>query len=143
MHHVAIMKKSWGLTDKILTGQKKIESRWYESKAAPWGRVHDGDTIYFKNSGEPVTIKAEVEGVLQFDDLNPKKVAGILAKYGDLDGISKQDIPSYYKLFKDKNYCILIYLKNPTKVEPFQIDKAGYGMMSAWMCCGDINKVKI
>lgn len=27
MEHLAIMRKSWGLTDKILNGQKKIESR--------------------------------------------------------------------------------------------------------------------
>jgi len=27
MEHIAIMKKSWELTDKILNGQKKIESR--------------------------------------------------------------------------------------------------------------------
>lgn len=31
MEHVAIMRKSWGLTDKILSGQKKIESRWYKT----------------------------------------------------------------------------------------------------------------
>ena len=35
MQHVAIMKKSWGLTDKILSGQKKIESRWYLSSFCP------------------------------------------------------------------------------------------------------------
>lgn len=29
MEHVAIMKKSWGLTRKILSGEKTIESRWY------------------------------------------------------------------------------------------------------------------
>jgi len=32
MEHVAIMRKAWGLTDKILSGQKKIESRWYSVK---------------------------------------------------------------------------------------------------------------
>lgn len=28
MIHIAIMKKEWGFIDKILTGQKIIESRW-------------------------------------------------------------------------------------------------------------------
>ena len=69
MDHVAIVRKSWKLTDKILSGQKTIESRWYASRRAPWNRIRAGETVYFKNSGEPVTIKADVEKVLQFDNL--------------------------------------------------------------------------
>ena len=61
MDHVAIMKKSWKLTEKILSGEKKIESRWYKSKYPPWGKIKKGDIIYFKDSGEPVSIKAKVE----------------------------------------------------------------------------------
>jgi hypothetical protein len=49
MDHIAIMQKSWGLTEKIVTGQKAIESRWYKGKYAPWGRSFSGDTIYFKS----------------------------------------------------------------------------------------------
>jgi len=37
MDHVAIMKKSWKLTEKILSGEEKIESRWYKSKYSPRG----------------------------------------------------------------------------------------------------------
>ena len=77
MDHVAIMKKSWGLTEKILSGEKKIESRWYMIRCAPWDRIKGTDTVYFKNSGEPITIKALVTKVLQFSDLNQKKVKEI------------------------------------------------------------------
>jgi ASC-1-like (ASCH) protein len=66
MDHIAIMQKTWGLTEKIVTGQKTIESRWYNVKYAPWGRISPGDSIFFKNSSEPVTIQAEVEKVLYF-----------------------------------------------------------------------------
>ncbi len=142
MDHIAIMKKSWGLTEKILTGQKRIESRWYRSKVAPWDQVKVGDTVYFKDSGEPVTVKASVEKVLQIDNLDPVVVKEILNKYGNLDGIGAKDTGSYYELFKDKKYCILIFLNNPEKVEPFQIDKTGYGTMSAWMCIENIKSVR-
>ena len=64
MEHIAIMKKSWKLTEKILTGEKKIESRWYKAKYAPWGRIKAGEVVYFKDSGEPVTIKTEVARVV-------------------------------------------------------------------------------
>ncbi len=87
MEHVAIMRKSWGLTEKILTGQKKIESRWYSVKYKPWNSIKKGEAVYFKDSGEPVRIKAEVSKVIQFADLTPKRVREILDEYGKDDGI--------------------------------------------------------
>jgi len=143
MEHVAIMRKSWKLTEKILTGQKKIESRWYYNKSAPWDKIRAGETIYFKDSGEPVTIKAEVDKVLQFSDMSPEIVKKILGDYGGPDGINITDIPKFYELFKNKRYCILVFLKNPHKIKPFNINKKGFGIMSAWLCIDDIETIKI
>nr|MCK4929874.1 ASCH domain-containing protein [Nanoarchaeota archaeon] len=142
MEHIAIMRKSWGLTSKILNGQKKIESRWYKVKYAPWNKIKAGEIVYFKDSGEFVTIKAEVDKVIQFSDLNPEKVKEILYTYGQADGLGIDKIPAFYEMFKDKKYCILVFLKNPKKIEPFDIDKTGFGMMSAWISIDDINKIK-
>lgn len=136
------MKKSWKLTEKILSSEKKIESRWYNSKYPPWNKIKTGEIVYFKDSGDPVTIKTEVEKVLQFENLNEDKVKEILDKYGRSDGIAIQDIPKFIELFKHKKYCMLIFLKNPQKIEPFEINKKGFGMMSAWICVEDINKIK-
>lgn len=143
MHHIAIMKKSWGLTEKILNRQKKIESRWYMAKCAPWNRIKKGEVVYFKDSGEPVSVKAEVEKVIQFSDLTPRKVKEILIKYGDADGIEKEKIPEFFGRFKNKKYCLLIFLKHPRKIRPFDINKKGFGMMAAWMIVRDINEIKI
>lgn len=143
MDHIAIMKKSWGLTQKILSGAKTIESRWYKSKYAPWDKIKQGETVYFKDSGMPVTIKAEVDKVLQFSGLTPEKVKELLDEYGAEDGISVEDIPKFIELFKDKNYCMLIFLKNPQKIEPFNISKKGFGLMSAWISVEDVNKIRI
>ncbi len=143
MHHVAIMKKSWGLTEKILSGEKKIESRWYRTKHIPWDRIRANDTVFFKNSGEPVTIRAEVACILQFIDLNPGKVQEILDEYGNGDGISKDQVPFFFELFKSKKYCILVFLKGVQKIEPFQIDKTGFGMQAAWIMVEDIEQIKL
>ena len=142
MEHVAIMRKSWGLTQKILTRQKKIESRWYKVKYLPWNKIKQGETVYFKDSGEPVTIKAEVEKILQFSELNPEKVGELLYKYGNDDGIDKNDIPEFFERFKNKKYCLLIFLKNPKKIDPFEIDKTGFGAMAAWISVDNISKIK-
>ncbi|OGI91180.1 hypothetical protein A3A09_02780 [Candidatus Nomurabacteria bacterium RIFCSPLOWO2_01_FULL_42_20] len=142
MHHVAIMKKSWGLIPKILSKEKIIESRWYKVKYKPWNLIKAGETIYFKNSGEPVKLKAEVKKVMQFSGLDPKKIREILNKYGKADGIEKNQINRFYKLFKGKKYCLLIFLKKSKKVKPFDIDKTGFGAMSSWLTVSNIAKIK-
>ncbi|OHA69223.1 MAG: hypothetical protein A3B24_00330 [Candidatus Wildermuthbacteria bacterium RIFCSPLOWO2_01_FULL_48_16] len=142
MEHIAIMRKSWGLTEKILDGEKTIESRWYLVKYKPWDCIKKGETVYFKDSGEPVRIKAEVNKVLQFTDLTPKRVKEILDEYGDDDGLDKKRIPEFFKRFKDKKYCMLIFLKNPQKIKPFDIDKSGFGALSAWITINNVSRIK-
>lgn len=142
MEHLAIMRKSWGLTQKILNGQKKIESRWYSLKRKPWDKIKKGEVIYFKDSGEPVKLKAEVSKVIQFANLTQKRVKEILGKYGDDDGLEKDKIPEFFERFKDKKYCILIFLKNPREIKPFEINKAGFGIMSAWITVNNISMIK-
>ncbi len=142
MEHVAIMRKSWGLTDKILSGRKKIESRWYSVRRKPWNDIQKGDTVYFKNSGEPVKIQAKVNEVRQFAGLVPKKVREILDEYGADDGLEQEKIPEFFERFRDKKYCILIFLKNPQKIQPFEIDKTGFGTMAAWISVDDISRIR-
>ncbi|MBD3329798.1 hypothetical protein GF357_04875 [Candidatus Dojkabacteria bacterium] len=134
------MKKSWDLIPKIISGEKTIESRWYKNRIAPWDRISKGDTVYFKDSGEPVSAVATVSKVLQFSDIYEDRLSKILAKYADDISFKTQEYKEYYQ---SKNYCILIFLRNPQKLEnPFHIDKTGYGMSSAWMCVDDIDTIK-
>ena len=127
------------MAEKILDGRKKIESRWYSSKHKPWDCVKKGETIYFKNSGEPARIKSEVSKVIQFADLTPKKVREILDEYGGDIGLERSEIPEFFKRFKNKKYCVLVFLKNPKEVKPFDIDKKGFGAMSAWITAERLN----
>jgi len=142
MDHLAIMRKSWGLTQKILSGEKRIESRWYDVKYKPWDSIEEGELVYFKDSGEPVRLKAEVSKVIQFANLTPSRVKAVLHEYGEDDGLEKEEIPEFFERFKDKRYCVLIFLKNPRKIKPFEIDKSGFGAMSAWITVDDISKIK-
>ncbi|MEA3357220.1 MAG: hypothetical protein U9Q67_02200 [Patescibacteria group bacterium] len=137
------MKKQWGLTRKILNGEKTIETRWYKARYAPWNRIRKGDTVYFKDTGETVTVKARVKKVEQYNNLDAQKIQNILKKYGhaDLGTIGIEDAVLEY--VNGKKYCVAIYLEKPQAIERFEIDKSGYGMMSAWLCVDDINEIKI
>ena len=132
MYHIAILKKSLRLLPKIVNGEKTIESRWYKTRRAPWNQVKKGEVVYFKNSGEPVTVKAIVEDVKQFE-LTRNKIEQILQTYGSRIGVDS----TFVEDVKDKKYCILIFLHNAQEVEPFDVDKTGYGNMAAWMSAQD------
>lgn len=142
MDHVAIMRKDWGFLHKILTGQKKIESRWGVNKCAPWGKVKVGDMIYFKNSGEPVSAVSQVSKVLKFEKLNKIKVKEILEKYGEAVGIPVSNLEDFIKWAEKKHYCTLIYLKNSKSVKPFNINKKGFGSACAWISIENIKSIR-
>src|SRR3989344_4912323 len=119
MHHVAIMSKSMDLIPKILSGEKTIESRWYQTRRIPWNKANVGDTIFFKNVGELVTAQAEISEVLQFEIPTPAVAQVIIEKYGKHICITSA---------KQAKYCILLRLRNPEIVNPpFQINKKGFG----------------
>jgi len=140
--HIAIMRKSWGLTQKILSGEKTIESRWYMNRYKPWGNISRGDTVYFKNSGELVKIQTTVDKVIQLENLTPSKVKEILKQYVNALGVDKENISSYFELFKNKRYCLLVFLSDPKEIEPFEIDKFGFGTMTAWLVVQNIERIK-
>ena len=143
------MNKKWKLIPKIVSGKKKIESRWYVNKIAPWNRIKKGEIIYFKDSGEPITAKATVEKVLQFininnnfNDYNYKHIIEILKKYGKLIDFTNEDYESFAKQNSNKNYCILVFLKDPAYIEPFKIIKSGFGNANAWLCVDNVENIK-
>lgn len=143
MHHVAIMKKQWKLLEKIVSGKKTIESRWYKHRCEAWGKVRASDTVFFKNSGEPITVRARVHKVIEFSDLTFLEVKKILKKYGGPDGIGSDDLNYFYHWAKDKKYCVLVFLQNYRRVQPFHINKKGFGSARAWLTMRNINAIRI
>lgn len=141
--HVAIMRKSWGLIDKILAGEKRVESRWYKNRSKPWGEIMAGETIYFKDSGGPVKARAIVDKVLRFENVDCIKRQEILAEYGRQDlGLSENVPREIRNYFEDKKYCLLVFFSGVQKVKPFFIDKTGFGSQTAWLIVNDLDKIK-
>ncbi len=149
MDHVAILRKAKiskgdNLLGDILAGTKTIESRWYVNKTAPWDKVHIGDTVYFKESGCPVTAKANVAKVLQYENWDARKIEQIIKQYGNqiAPATPLDDFLEWGRALINKKYCILVFLDNVEKIEPFEIDKTGYGISSAWLVVEDITKLQ-
>lgn len=142
MDHVAIMRKSWGMLPKILSGEKMIESRWLKNRSAPWGRIKMGDVVYFKETGLPVALCATVKSVDSHANLYPQLVRTLLEKHHKELGILKDDLEEFYRRMKNSRYVLFIFLKDVKATEPFEIDKTGFGAMSAWICVEDISIIR-
>ena len=150
MDHVAILrkacfKKGENILGDVLAGRKTIESRWYVHKVVPWNTIHAGDTVYFKESGCPVTAKAKVVRVLQYAGLTAATISEIVTSYRKLidPNISEAEFVSWCNSHPEKRYCILMFLEDVEKIRPFEISKQGFGISSAWLAVGDIARVRI
>jgi ASC-1-like (ASCH) protein len=138
MDHLAILDKKRKLLPKIISGEKTIESRWYKTRRTPYNNIKAGDIIYFKDSGEFVTVKAVVDKALFFADLTEHKIREILKRYAKDIAIS----PDYSEKYLKYKYITLIFLKNIEEIKPFDIDKTGFGNACAWMTVDDVGKIK-
>ena len=137
VNHIAFLKPKY--FKKIINKEKTIESRWYKYKKPPFQQISVNDILYLKESGKPVSAKANVSKVLFFDNLNPKKIKQLLKKYGKNIGVEM----SFFNEIKDKKFCILVFFKNLRNIKPFEINKSGYGNRVAWIVINDISKIKI
>jgi hypothetical protein len=89
-----------------------------------------------------VTLTSKISRVIQFDELNEKKIKAILNIYGNDIGIEKENINKFFLSVKDKKYCVLMFLTSVKHITPFKINKKGYGNMSAWISVMDINEIR-
>jgi hypothetical protein len=88
-------------------------------------------------------VRAKVSRVLQFEKLNSEKTEQILAEYGKADLGAKDIMPQVREYVEGKNYCVLVFLKDVEKIEPFHISKAGFGAMASWLTVDNINEIKL
>ena len=137
------MKKEWNLINKVLEGVKTVESRWYKSKIAPWNKINTGDTIYFKDTGSFVTVKALVTKVEQHEVEDNIQAIELMSKHALADLGTSDLSNSIRNYIKNKRYAIFIHFNNVEKITPFDIDKKGFGMQCAWLSLGNVETIKI
>ncbi len=77
--HVAIVGRD--VAPALLSGLKRIETRFYRHQRTPWGEVTRGDTVYFKLSGGPVLGVAQVSAVKQVMALTPAGVGALRRRF--------------------------------------------------------------
>lgn len=134
------MNSSWKLIPKILSGEKTIESRWYQTRRAPWKKIQSGDRVFFKDAGKPVTANTVVSRVECIELSTKQDIEHIIATHGNHICLVNTDVASWGK---NPKYCILIWLKKPEAVTPFLITKKGFGAGVAWITIKNIDDIRV
>lgn len=122
--HIVILKKKY--YNKILSGEKTIESRWSYNKCLPYLKVSVGDELLIKECGKDVEVVATVCKV-EFYELNPQLVDTLRIKYGKEIGSEKVED---WLGTMNKKYCSLVLFNDVKKVPPIKVKKSnGAGWM--------------
>ena len=115
--HLAVFVEPY--LSHVISGKKKIESRFSINKSAPYGQVGKGDIILVKKSGGPVIGYCEVEDVWYYQ-LNRKSLKDIRENYSDLLCI---DNAQFWNDKRAACYATLIRINSFNEIPPFKIIK--------------------
>jgi hypothetical protein len=141
MDHVVYLDANAQELDLLLSGQKTMIIRGATGRKMPYGRVNQGDILYFINNNSEglILAKARVESVFNSDKLAEAESIALVEKHQGKLQLSKKQQARW----GGKRYLVLIEVGDVQKVEPFQIDKSDYGNMDDWLPVQQIETVKL
>jgi hypothetical protein len=141
MDHVVYLDANANELDLLLSNKKTMIIRGATGRKMPYGRVNQGDILFFiNNNAEGVILaKAKVKSVFNSDQMVESESAQLINNHQEKLQLTKRQ----YERWAGKRYLVLIEVCEVEKVEPFQIDKSNYGNMDDWLPVEDIGKVRI
>lgn len=140
--HYAVMQGPW--LDYIIHGIKTIESRWTKTRKTPYKMAKAGDTIYFQQAGKKVSLRAGIVKVDCFDRKTDEELflTCFNEQWQNIGFTTCKEATAFLDDCKDIRYVTFVYLGKPEHIEPFSVNKTGYGVRAAWITIDDINKIK-
>lgn len=123
--HIAILSHK-SVLDKILSGEKTIESRFSRVKSVPFGQIAAGDLVYFKLSGGPVLGRATIGRVEEFDNLTPRQIDELAKHYRTELALSED----FLARKMESKYASLLFLEGVEATTPWNYKQDG---RSGWI----------
>lgn len=141
MDHVVYLDAQADELEKLLAGEKTMIVRGAAGRKLPYGRVNHGDILYFLNNDSKGLVQAcaKVSKILNSEPLTPEASQKLLASHQSALKLTKKQ----QQRWSGKRYLVLITVEAIRKLEPFRIDRSGYGNMDDWLPVGDINSIRI
>jgi hypothetical protein len=140
MDHVVYLDANANEMENLLNANKTMIIRGAAGRKMPYGRVHEGDVLYFINNNAEGVIKAKgiVSSVFNSEKMTKDESIALVKKHQPkLQLTDKQ-----FKRWAGKRYLVLIGLRDVKQIKPFAIDKSEYGNMEDWLPIERIETVK-
>ena len=120
-HHLAIL--SQGRIELILDGSKTIESRFTKVRCAPFGKVHEGDIVYMKESGGLIKGMFCVAEVETYEDLTDGQICDLFYKEYREQIFSSLSASMHRPPEKwlTANHATLIHISDPVNFDGFPL----------------------
>ena len=131
MDHVVYVDAKAKEMDLLLAGQKSMLIRGAAGRKMPYGRVNQGDVLYFINNNAEGLVKARarVKKVTNSEKMTKEESTGMVVELQE----KLQLTPAQIKRWAGKRFLVLIEVSEVEMVEPFRIDKSSYGNMDDWL----------
>lgn len=140
MDHVVYLDSKAAELEKLISGEKTMIIRGAAGRKLPYGRVNQGDKLYFIiNNGEGlVKAKATVSSVLNSEKLTKEDSISLIKENQNKLNLTEKQLSRW----GGKRYLVLIEIEGFAVITPFEIDRSNYGNMDDWLPIEDINSVK-
>lgn len=115
--HLAILNQPY--LDRIIVGQKTVESRFTKSRIPPFGRVNGGDVLFLKQSAGPIIGIAIVSKTEFLGPLSATDVLKVMNRYQKELTLENE----FRQLKKDSKYVSLMHIAKVSKTLPLYVTK--------------------
>ncbi len=141
MDHVVYLDAKAKELENLLSGKKTMVIRGAAGRKLPYGRVRTGDILFFINNNAEGVVRAQavVKSVINSEPLCADESKKLIDSHQEC----LQLTDSQLKRWSGKRYLVLIEVENVQLLEPFPIDKSGYGNMDDWLPVENINQVRL
>lgn len=140
MDHVVYLDAKADEMKNLLEGRKSMIVRGATGRKLPYGRVNEGDFLYFINNNGEGKIKARgvVSDVVNSEKMVEKESMDLLKSNQVRLHLSDEQ----FARWGGKRYLVLVGVKEVEEVKPFEIDKSDYGNMDDWIVVEEIKNVR-
>lgn len=140
MDHIVYLDAKANELKNLQNEKKSMIIRGAMGRKLPYGRVKEGDVLYFgENKGDGlIKAKAVVKSVYQSEKLSKEESEKVVEENQQKFQVNK----ALLKRFAGKRFLVLIEVDEFEMLEPFAFDRSGYGNMDDWLPVEDIQRVK-
>ncbi len=104
----------------ILEGKKLIETRFSQTKQAPFGQIRSGDTILIKKTGGSVVGTARASRIHFYSRLTSADIQALKEDYNDMIQADRD----FWESKKNSKYATFVYLTDIRRTQEMRIQKS-------------------